>query len=240
MKRLEKNSAVPLYYQLYSLLLKDIQDGVLKPGEMIPPESSLMETYDISRATVRHAILDLAREGYVDRKKSKGTIVKDTSYSFGYQRTKSFAALSQALGSVELSNKVLEASVAVPPSEVRQALQLSDNEKTFYLRRVRSIDDKPCVYVEDWVDYKQCSGIECVDFNRASLFNTLENIFGKKLARMVRSFECCQATTEEQLAEMKIRKNKALLKCTNTVYDNNDIPTVFSIALINGKYTVNG
>ena len=78
MKLLDKNSPVPLYYQLYTSILADIRSGVLKPGDMLPPEKQIMEKYDVSRDTVRHALNDLAREGYLTRAKSKGTIVTGT------------------------------------------------------------------------------------------------------------------------------------------------------------------
>lgn len=238
MNKLEKNSAIPLYYQLYSLILQQIQNGTLKPGDMLPPETSMMETYDVSRATVRHAVLDLAREGYLVRIKSKGTIVKDRDVSFGYHPERSFSALSDALGAVELKNKVLEACVTDPSEEVKEALRLGAGDKVFYLKRVRSIGDTPSVYVEDWIDYKQCKGIDCIDFNRATLFKTLKEIFGLNLSKMQRTFETCYPCNEEQMREMDIRKDTSLLKCTNIVFVSSDTPLVFSIARINGKYTV--
>lgn len=238
MNKLEKSSAIPLYYQLYSIILQQIRNGTLKPGDMIPPETTLIETYDVSRATVRHAILDLAREGYVVRIKSKGTMVKDHNVSFGYHPERSFTALSDALGVVELKNKLLEARVIVPNAKVKDALHLADGEEVFYLRRIRSIGDAPCVYVEDWIDYKQCKGIDCIDFNRATLFKTLEDIFGLNLSKMQRTFETCYPSNEEQIREMDIRKDTSLLKCTNIVYVANETPIIFSVALINGKYTV--
>ncbi len=238
MKELEKNSAVPLYYQLYSHILEEIRSGALKPGDMIPPETSLMEMYGVSRATVRHAVLDLANEGYLVRIKSKGTIVRQRDVSFGYQRQGSFSAMSQALGTVELKNKVLEAALTVPPEEVKEALGLPDGEEAFYLRRLRSIGETPSVYVEDWVDCRQCRGIDCIDFNRATLFQSMENIFGVRLENMVRTFEGCFPGKEEVIRELNVHKNTPLLKCTNTVYGNGGAPLVYSVALISGRYTV--
>ena len=69
MATLEKNSPIPLYYQLYTILLNRIKMGELQPGDMLPTEVSLVEEYNVSRATVRQAILDLARNGYVVREK---------------------------------------------------------------------------------------------------------------------------------------------------------------------------
>ena len=238
MKKLEKESAIPLYFQLYSQILEEIRNGTLGPGDMIPPETELMETYGISRATVRHAILDLVSEGYLVRIRSKGTIVREHDYSFGYQRQKHFSAMSEALGSVSLENRVLSSSLVIPPDEVRKALGLADGEEVFYLKRVRSIEGVPSVFVEDWVDQRQCRGIDCINFDKTTLFNTLESIFGLHLEKMVRTFEVYSPCRGEVAREMGLHRDAALLKCTNIVYGNGERPLIYSIALINGKYTV--
>ena len=119
MEKLDRNSPVPLYYQLYTILLNDIRNGVLKPGDMLPTEVSLMEKYNISRATARQAILDLVQKGYVVRKKSRGTFVKDSSASLSYlDKITGFAAVSSLHGRVELTSKVLAQEVIAAPASI--------------------------------------------------------------------------------------------------------------------------
>ena len=43
---------------------------------MIPSENELQQIYDVSRATVRKAIQLLVNEGFMEKKKGKGTFVK--------------------------------------------------------------------------------------------------------------------------------------------------------------------
>lgn len=240
MKLLDKSSPVPLYYQLYTSILADIRSGALKPGDMIAPETQLMEKYGVSRYTVRHALNDLAREGYLSRAKSKGTVVNDSSPTVGYRnRVKGFSALSNGNVHVELTSKVLAASVIEPPDYVKEALKLNDGAKVFYLKRVRSIQGKPNVYVEDWLDYRFIPGIETVDFSTNSLYDTLEQRYNISPCRAERTFECCFADNEEQLVELNIPKNKPLLRCTSCVYDRDDRLLEFYVAIVNGKYIVN-
>ena len=73
--RVDKNSPIPLYYQLSQLIRQSIESGELKPGEQIPTEFELERELGISRATVRRAISDLVYEGLVVRQRAKGTIV---------------------------------------------------------------------------------------------------------------------------------------------------------------------
>lgn len=240
MELLNKTSPIPLYYQLYMNILADIRSGTLKPGDMLLPETQLMEKYGVSRYTVRHALEGLAREGYLVRTKSKGTIVNNSSPAVGYRnRVKGFSALPGGDVPIALSSKVLAASVIEPPVYIRERMKLDEGAKAFYLKRVRSIQGKPNVYVEDWLDYRFVPGIETVDFATNSLYDTLEQCYNISPYRAERTFECCFADNEEQLTEMKVPKNKPLLRCTSYVYDANDRLIEFYIAVVNGKYIVN-
>lgn len=240
MKALDKGSPIPLYYQLYNNILADIRSGKLKPGDMLAPELQMMEMYGISRYTVRHALNDLARDGYLLRAKSKGTVVSEASTSVGYKnRVKGFSALPNSNAPMKLTNKVLALSVMTPPPYVQEALKLEDGEKVFFLKRVRSIQGKPNVYVEDWLDYRFIPGIETVDFSVESLYDTLEERYNISPCRAERTFECAFADNDEIISELKIPKNKPLLRCTSYVYDRNDRLLEFYIAMVNGKYIVN-
>ena len=74
-KKLDKNTPIPLYFQLKGIILSDIQDNCFSVGDTIPTENELVEYYHISRSTVRQAISELVQEGWLTRKASKGTFV---------------------------------------------------------------------------------------------------------------------------------------------------------------------
>jgi len=68
-------SAKPLYKQLKDVLKQKITAGEFKPGEALPGERQLMETYGVSRVTVRQAIAELVNEGLLYRQHGKGTFI---------------------------------------------------------------------------------------------------------------------------------------------------------------------
>lgn len=239
MSALDKNSPVPLYYQLYLLLLNQIKTGELKPGDMLPTEISLVKEHNVSRATVRQAILDLAKNGYVVREKSKGTFVKDYSNNVRYKdRVRGFSAVSSQGRTIPLTSHVLDQKVIIPAKPIREALGLQEGEKAFYLKRIRYIRDEANTFVEGWIPYKLCSGIEDENFTNASLYDILEEKYNIIPHHAVRTFECSCATTEEQILKLEIKNNSPLLRCESRVYDSNNEPVEFYIALIKGKYTV--
>ena len=60
---LSRNTFEPLYYQIREHIREKINNNEYPPNSMIPSEAELCEIYDVSRVTVRRAILDLVQEG---------------------------------------------------------------------------------------------------------------------------------------------------------------------------------
>ena len=83
---IDKTIPIPLYYQLKTILLEDIKNGKYPVGSMIPTEMEFCSIYEISRTTVRQAILELVREGLLVRIKSKGTFVARQKYNQDFIR----------------------------------------------------------------------------------------------------------------------------------------------------------
>ncbi|MEH0936060.1 GntR family transcriptional regulator [Micromonospora psammae] len=68
-------SNVPLYRQLADLLAKQIEEGELRPGQPLPSELHLQQTYGVARGTVRMAMRELRARGVVVTIHARGTFV---------------------------------------------------------------------------------------------------------------------------------------------------------------------
>jgi ABC-type glycerol-3-phosphate transport system substrate-binding protein len=75
MSPIDRKTPIPAYFQLQEFLRKQIQDGVWLPGEKIPTEEELCESYNLSRTPVRQALKELVFEGLLTRTAGKGTFV---------------------------------------------------------------------------------------------------------------------------------------------------------------------
>ncbi len=65
------------YQKVIDWLNKNIDDGVLRPGDKIPSENVLCEQFGLSRQTIRHAIAKLSEDGLLDSRRGSGTYVSD-------------------------------------------------------------------------------------------------------------------------------------------------------------------
>ncbi|MFC9710601.1 GntR family transcriptional regulator [Paenibacillus sp. NPDC056933] len=65
----------------YQVIIDDIKSNILSGtysvGEQIPTESALQDSYNVSRQTVRKAILELSNEGFLRSEKGSGTYVSN-------------------------------------------------------------------------------------------------------------------------------------------------------------------
>jgi len=65
----------PRYRQIATFLKKQITGGKLKPGDSLPTEMQLCESFSISRHTARDALRLLSEDGLIERRRGAGTIV---------------------------------------------------------------------------------------------------------------------------------------------------------------------
>lgn len=76
MTPLDPQSTRPLHLQLADELRGQIRRGELKPGDRLPPERALAETYGISRPTVSAALAVLKSEALLSSGPGRGTFVR--------------------------------------------------------------------------------------------------------------------------------------------------------------------
>lgn len=74
MKSLSSRVCEPLIKQLIDM----IQQGVLKPGEQLPPQEELAQELGVSRTSLREALKELSYRGLIYSKHGVGTFVSDS------------------------------------------------------------------------------------------------------------------------------------------------------------------
>ena len=73
-----KESSVPLYLQVASLLRRRIEVGDWPAGHKIPKLEDLAREFNVARITARQAVSMLHSEGLIWRRQGKGTFVSDS------------------------------------------------------------------------------------------------------------------------------------------------------------------
>ena len=133
---------VPLYYQLESLIRRCISAGLLKPGDTLPSEMELCQTFSISRSTVRQAIGRLEEEGLVRRHQGKGSFVAEPKLHRRSENIYSFTAEATSMG-LRPSSRLLSFEVIRPGDAVRRMLELREGTEVYCFTRIRMVDGVP-------------------------------------------------------------------------------------------------
>lgn len=144
---LQRSSPVPLYQQLKLLLAERIKRGEWKPGELIPGEHELQAIHRLSRTTVRQALQELEREGFVTRHRGRGTFVaqpRAASEPAGPRLSIHEHLLAQG---IHPGWQVLSIDEQPADPEIAERLQVPIGAPVVNIRRVRLGDARPLGYL---------------------------------------------------------------------------------------------
>ncbi|WP_161598971.1 GntR family transcriptional regulator [Aidingimonas lacisalsi] len=140
----QDESRSPRYYRIYQALLSDIQQGSLKPGDVLPSEMHIAQSYGVAPGTARKAIDMLVDRGWVERQHGKGTFVRRADFSHSLAR---FFRLTDREG-VQLHPKseLLDIRVVPGTTDICRHLDLSDDSELIEIERVRRVDEMPLLH----------------------------------------------------------------------------------------------
>lgn len=140
---LTANSGVPLYYQLISIIKRNISAGLLSSGDVLPSESVLCKNYNISRSTVRQAIGALADEGLVIKIQGHGTFVAEPKMRRRNENVYSFTNEIAAMG-LKPSSTLIDFEAIPATLDLHKIFTLPAADSLVYrFTRIRRVNDEP-------------------------------------------------------------------------------------------------
>lgn len=142
MERLTKIKSESLRTQVYSQLKNSLIAGVWKPGERIPSEKELCDTFGVSRVTVRAAIQQLEILGLVTTRQGNGTTVNDFSSTHNFD---AFHPIMQVKKNQDLLH-ILEYRKILETGTISLAIErISDDDIAYLKKKLKemqnSVDD---------------------------------------------------------------------------------------------------
>lgn len=207
---LDKGLKTPLYVQLKNILLNAILEKELVPGDLLPSEHSLSEMLGISKATVRQCMSELSNEGYIEKKRNRGTIVLDRKLNLGYSDTVSnYNERVKELG-LSPKTRLLRLTVDDCSRKIAQMLDTEPGTRVIHLTRLRYADNMPIVYIDSYLLYEENRFILGHDFETESLYALLDQNPETRITRCQRTVFASEAPPE--IAEaFNIRSGSAML-----------------------------
>ena len=199
-------------------------------GTAIPSERQLSSDLGVSRLTVRAALDDLAREGYVVRRRGSGTYVQQpkisqeltiTSFSEDMRRR------GMAPGSTTLSMTTILAG-----ARLGRFLQVSPSERILVIKRLRLADGETMAIETLHLPEALVPGLSAKDLS-GSFYELLHERYGIVIASGTQAIEPT-VTNEEESAALGVPLHSPAFLFERTSLDERDRTVEFVHSVYRG------
>jgi len=194
--KIDRDNPQKLYLQLHGILKGKMERGEWPVDSQIPTEEELCRLFDVSKATVRIAVAELVREGYLRRQQGKGTFVCKRVIPEGLSMLTSFKETMLEAG-VAFETRVLARTVQMLTDELELKLDVAEDKHIIYLKRVRLVGGEPVLLQESYLPHAACPALLTEDLEKQSVLELLEQRCGVRVTR-VRDYIEVVALGEEE------------------------------------------
>ncbi len=161
---------------------------------MIPPESELIETYSVSRSTVRQVLDILVNEGLIYRERGRGSFIAQLTLEQSMTRIVSFTEDMHQRG-LEPSTRVLSARLIPASKDIAERLQVPTGEPLACVERLRLADGEPMSIEESYLVHRYCPDVLQHDYARQPLREILERDYSIRLVNAKQVIRAIPAPT---------------------------------------------
>lgn len=148
----------------------------MEVGDAIPPERQLSADLGVSRLTLRAALEDLAREGYLVRRRGAGTFVSEPKIAQELTMT-SFTDDMRRRG-MRPGSRTLELRIGPAGARLGRLLHVSPSEPVVAARRLRLADGESMAIETLHVRESHVPGLTQKDLEQRSFYELLSDRYG--------------------------------------------------------------
>lgn len=246
-------ASVPITQQITADLRRQIQEGTLGPGALLPSEPELARAYGVSRQTARAAMQGLEREGLVIVRPRRGRLVRSAQrlrwHLSEFERPDHTILTTSDAWETDIESQGhdptrqdLDVERIQPPPAIAQRLRLDPRTDVCVVRRhVRYIDGKPAIISDDFFDEQIVRGTELAQPEDT----TRENILAEAGYEQVYDIDeiITRMPTPEETRRLGIAAGTPVAEHIRTGYTATDKPVRVMISIIPGdtlilQYTI--
>lgn len=165
---------IPKYVYIKIALTNRIKSGELEVGAKLSTEKEMCDLYGCSRLTVRKALEELTREGYIYKIQGKGTFVKERT-----PQKQNFSVITSCSTLIRSQNmtptkKILFEGIVPATADIAQSLGLHEGDSVLEYRRVYYANGTPVIYGRSYFNASVLPGIESFNLQNQSIITLLK------------------------------------------------------------------
>jgi GntR family transcriptional regulator len=167
-------------------------------GGALPSERQLSVDLGVSRLTVRAALDDLVREGYIERRRGSGTFVREPKIAQELTMT-SFSEEMRRRG-MNPGSRTLSLETTTAGAHLGRALHVSPSERVVVAKRLRLADGESMAIETLHVPEPLVPGLTPKDLEQGSFYELLSDRYGITIVGGVQTIEPTVTNEEESSA----------------------------------------
>ncbi|MEN4042608.1 MAG: GntR family transcriptional regulator [Anaerolineaceae bacterium] len=228
------SSPLPLYYQIREQLRAQIRSGALVTGDPLPGEMQICQAYGVSRMTARQALVQLANEGLVVRKRGRGTFVAAPKAVLpGIQGLgMSYTEIMEQAG-MSAGGRVLAQEIFPATGEVAANLKIKTGEPVVRIVRIRSASGEIMSRETACYPYSRFPDLAKADLANASIYRFLQERYGVIPAYATDTLEIAVAGPYEA-EQLHINEGGAIALVTTIACLEDDTPVAYTHTIHRG------
>ena len=196
MKTIDKSSRIPLYYQLMDIIIEKIETENFRENDKLPSERELCDTYDISRSTVRQAIQELEKEGYIYRLHGKGTFVSLKKFKQNLLEFYSFTEEMKKIGRNPTS-EVLDFGIYGANDEISKKMNLNIDDEVYIFTRLRLADGEPMMLETSFVPCHRFPELTKEELQKSAMYDIFTSKYSATFTKAEEIFQPVLTRTDE-------------------------------------------
>lgn len=164
---------------LECFLKREIEQSVINPGKLLPPEKDLCSQFKISRYKVRDVLRNFKNQGLIYKVQGKGTFVAFDKFKANW-RLKGICTspIREDAKHLNPSSEMICAEKIRVYQDIGSKLGIQYPEEIFYLEIVRSFAEKPYSYSRSYIPAKAFPDLLSIYDGKESLHGFLKRHFG--------------------------------------------------------------
>jgi GntR family transcriptional regulator len=232
-EKVDRNRAIPLYYQVSELLERIILNGDIRPNERMPPEELLAERYEVSRPTINKAIEILVKKSILRRERGKGTFARSAEVRLTLMQE--LASLHEAMkkNNIPFRTVVLELRHEKAPKNVAERLGCENGVRVFYLKRLRYVEEEPFLLSESYLPQSLFPDLDKVNLADRSLYDLLEQKYDVPVVKTERYARAMKAS-EEDASLLRVPLADPLIQLEGIAFSRRDMRVEYFNTRIRG------
>lgn len=177
------------------MLKSRIESGIYPVGHLLPSENTLIADFNCSRNTIRRAISELVRDGYVQTRQGLGVYnifqpIEQSSYTVG--TIESFQESAHRIH-WKSENKVLLFTTCTADAEISARTGFKAGTDLFYLQRLHLLNGTPLILNHSYFRQESMPGLT-PEIAGGSIYRYLEQVLNMSIVTSKRTITVEKST----------------------------------------------